>query len=72
MLLLDLGVLKVSSEKTDVNIENLGRGALDIEKVKEEAFDQFFLNLSRVQLLFVNPGKLNYSHCKLPYQRNNF
>ena len=62
MLLQDLGVLKVSSEKTDVNIENLGRGALDIEKVKEKAFDQFFLNLSRVQLLFVNPGKWKYTH----------
>ena len=53
MLLLDLGNLRVASEKTD---EMPISPSLTVEEVMEKAYDKFRINLDKVQLLFVNPG----------------
>ncbi|XP_067654011.1 intermembrane lipid transfer protein VPS13A-like isoform X3 [Haliotis asinina] len=55
MLLLDLGSLKVSSEK---NQSQQIKGKMDsLEEVMARAYDKFNVQLARLQLLFIHPGE---------------
>ncbi|XP_048251088.1 vacuolar protein sorting-associated protein 13A-like isoform X4 [Haliotis rufescens] len=55
MLLLDLGSLKVSSEK---NQSQQIKGKMDsLEEVMARAYDKFNIQLARIQLLFIHPGE---------------
>uniref|UniRef100_K1PWM0 Vacuolar protein sorting-associated protein 13C n=1 Tax=Magallana gigas TaxID=29159 RepID=K1PWM0_MAGGI len=54
MLILDLGNLKVNSEKNKVGGDDK---AMAVEEVMSRAYDNFKIKLDRVQLLYAKPGE---------------